>query len=133
MRTERALLRARRQLQWPTGADRVAELPWLIRQVLFEDQVLTHVPALEAAAQNQFEFDLAFLFFSRHCVRIGEVAGAVVANNFKQTLVCSVDVFEFDVKNRIDPVLARQRPETVLPAKSGKDRAVVRHGGTVEI
>src|SRR6266852_560177 len=56
-----------------------------------------------------------------------------MADDFAQGLVAAVDVFEFHVEHRIDPVFAQQGPKAVFPAITGENRAVVLRNLAVKI
>ena len=56
-----------------------------------------------------------------------------MVHDFLQYLVSSVQALIFDVNHRVDPVLARQRSESVLPTEAGEDRAVAPGALAVEI
>src|SRR6266496_481271 len=87
---------------------------------------------MEIAAEDEFQFDLTLFLLAPFRVGIQQVVFAVVSNHFAKRFVAT-DVLKFDVKNGIDPVLAQQRAEAVLPAVTREDRAVVLGHLAVEI
>ena len=69
----------------------------------------------------------------RFGVRLGSVELGVEAHDFLERLVRVRGVFELHVEDRVDPVLAHQRPEAVLPARAGEDRAVAKRVLRVDV
>ena len=122
------------QRQRPAGADRVTELPGIAAgQVLDGDGVLGKIPSLEILRQNQFELEFMIVFLARDGVRVGVIRLAIVAFNFLQNLVCTIDLLVLDIEHWIDEVFVLQHAETVLPAETGEQAAVVESTLAVEI
>src|SRR5271167_3595882 len=130
--TEGALARAGGKLERTADPQCITELPGIARKVLFRDKVFTNVPAVGIAPQNQLELNLALFVPARQPVRDEEVIAPIVANDLSYRLV-GAGVFEFGVEHGINPVLARQWTETVLPAKPSEDRALVLRGLTIKV
>src|SRR5690242_12079703 len=99
---EPAWLGTRGQGKRPAGAKRVPEFPGFSCEILFGDDVLRYVPPFEVAGENQFEFDLSLLLAA--IVACDKVIASIVANDLKQRFVGAVDVFEFEIEDRINPV-----------------------------
>src|ERR1700712_3435159 len=57
-------------------------------------------------------------------VAVEQVCFAVMAHDFQQGLVGAVDVLEFQVQDRVDPVLPPCEPKAILPTKPREQRAV---------
>src|SRR3954467_14499784 len=58
---------------------------------------------------------------------------AVMADDAEQRAVRAVDILKLGVENGIDPVLAKQRTEAVLPTPSGEGGVLVGGGLCVEV
>src|SRR5216683_1303377 len=93
----------------------------------------TEIPALNGSGENQLQFDFVVVFLAGFGIRGEEARLHVVTFAFFQDFVRAILVFVFHVENRIDEVLAFQRPETVLPAESREQGAVAERGLSVEI
>src|SRR5262249_33947078 len=75
---EPAVAASRFQGQWAARADGVAELPRLVLQILFSDEVFGEIPAADIARENQFGFDRALDGLACDVVRNPEVLDAVM-------------------------------------------------------
>src|SRR5260370_23481787 len=95
--------------------------------------VFGEVPTLNGSGENQLQFDFVVVFLASFGIRSEEVRLQVVTFALFQDFVRAILVFVLDVENRIDEVLAFQRPETVFPAKSREQCAVAERGLSVEI
>ncbi len=126
-------VRQRRQRQRAAGAERVAELPDRTRQVFLGDEVGGKVPIRGMAGEDQLGLHLAEALAAGLPVGRRMVGFAVVPDHLEHRLVGAVDVLEFDVEHRVDPVLAQQRPPAVLPAPAGERRAVAMGRLAVEV
>ena len=58
------------------------------------------------ARENELGFEFAFPLEPRVGVGLALVRHAVMADNLLQALVGSVDIGIFDIKHRVDPMLA---------------------------
>src|SRR6185312_14803558 len=112
------------QCQRPADTHGVAEFKGCVPDVLFGDEILRECPTLEVTSQYQFGFDLPLLLGSGFGVQTSQVTFAIIIDDFEQALVGPIDVFEFHVDHRIDPMLAWENSEPILPSIPGKERAV---------
>src|SRR5262249_40521052 len=100
--------------------------------VLLSDEVLTDVPTLELAAENQSQLDLPLGVLAGDAIRLQEVFLAVMADDLAQGFVCR-GVLELGVEDGVDPVLAHQGTQAILPAEAGEDSALLRGRLTIEV
>src|SRR5207244_3512550 len=111
----------------------IAKLPRLVGKILFRDNIFADVPPAKIAAQYKLELHLSLFLAPNLGVRIEEIVLAVMSNHLTQGFVAAVDVFEFHVKNRVDPVFAQKRTKAVFPAITSENGAVVLGGLAVEV
>src|SRR5215471_11322852 len=130
---KRTALGGRLQTEGTASAQRVAELPRLVGQILHGDDVLREVPAFHRARQDELQFDLPFMFAASLRVRTERIGFGVVSDDLLERLVGSVRILVFHVEDRVDPVLALKGSEAVLPLESRKYRAVVERRLAVQI
>jgi hypothetical protein len=123
--TPRAVLGRSREGQRPAEPPRVAELPRFAGQILYGDDVLGDVPTLERAREDELELEFSLALFPADRDRLRMVGFDVVADDFLEHFVGTVDVFVFDVQDRVDRVLVPERAEAVLPAKPGEQRPLI--------
>src|ERR1700730_5702248 len=109
----------------------VAELPECAGKVFFSEEVFREIPAFEGTGENQFEFGLSFLLVA--AVTTEEIGAAVVAYDLEQRFVCAVDVGEFEVEDGIDPELAAERADAILPTETSEQRALACCGLSVKV
>ena len=133
LRAEGAGAAAGSAAQGAGGADGVAELPWLVAQILFGDEVFGDVPVLDVGGEDELEFGLVLVLAAGVAVGSGQVGLAVVADDFEDGLVGAGDVFVLDVEDRVDDVVAHERADAVLDAEAGKDGRILRGGLAIEI
>src|SRR5258708_22351482 len=138
LRAQREVLAAKLAWVWTGGQSqgtaypyRVAELPWVVLDVLLRNKVLRNVPAFKIAAQNQLQLDFSFLFAA--VVSIQKIADPIMSHNFQQRLVSAVDVLKLHVQHRVDPVLLQQGAKTVFKAKPRKHAAFVCGGLRIQV
>jgi hypothetical protein len=106
LRAEVAAVRACFERQRACYAERVAELPRFVGEVLFGDEVFGEVPAFEVAGEDQLALDGGFDDAVALAVVDLEAGDAVVAGDFEDTFVGVGDAFVLDVDDRRDPILA---------------------------
>ena len=82
---------------------------------------------------ERMSFSSASRCLSLRSLRRQGVGAAVVAHDFEQGLIGAVDVFELEIKDGIDPVLAQQWADAVLQPEAGEQRALAGRGLTVEV
>ena len=114
-------------------ADGIAELPWLVAEILFGDEVLRDVPGFEVRGEDQLEFGFVLVLAAGFAVGFGEVGLAVVADDFKEGFVGAGDAFVLDVEDGVDEVFAHQGAEAVFEAEAGEDGGILGGGLAVEI
>src|SRR5262249_5080102 len=112
-------------------ADSISEFPRSTIEVLLEDQILSDCESLEVACEDDLVLQLSLSLSPCDVVGYGEVFLRVVTHHLENGLVGAVDILEFGIENRVDPVGAPKQFETVLPAISGEERALV--GGYLSI
>src|SRR5437588_8591682 len=106
-------------------AQRVAEFKSFVgREVLLHDEVLGYVPVMDVAGED--ELGLQFMGRSSAEFGIGLVEAGGISHHFLLDTRGLVETFIFDVKNWINAVLARQRPEPIFQSPTGKNGAVTR-------
>src|SRR5581483_984694 len=132
LRTEGAFVSAGGESERPADRPGVTELPGIIGEIFFRDDVLADVPAAIVAAQDQLELHFPFFIETRDRITVEEIGHAVVANHFAQRFV-GTGVFEFGIDYGVDPMLSHHGTNAVLPAEAGKNRAVVLSALTVEV
>ena len=96
-------------------------------------EILGNRPALVVAAKDEFRFDLSLLLQPGVGVGLRQIIIPVVVHDFQQCFVCTVDVLELDIQHGVDPALAREQTEAVLPTIAGEQRALGWRSLTVEI
>jgi hypothetical protein len=83
------------QSESAAGAEGVAKLPRLASKIFLGNEIFGNIPCLEIAGEDELEFGLA-LFFA--AIVAGEkVFASVVADDFEQSLVGRVDIFELEI------------------------------------
>jgi len=133
LRAEIAPVRPCRQCQRPTDTDRVAELKRLVPDVLFRNEILRERPTPEVTSQDQFGLDLPLLLRSSLGVQTSQVSFAIIVHDFKQALIRTVNVLEFHVEHRINPMLAGKNPKPILPTVPSKERALACRGLPIKV
>src|SRR5579883_20840 len=133
LRTEIAPLGSRFARERAADPNGVAELERRMPDVLLGNEVLGNRPALVIAAEDQLCFNLPLFLKPRLAVGRCQIIVAIVIHDLEQTLVRPIDVLELDVEDRIDPMLAREEPEAILPPVAGKDRALPSRGLAVKV
>src|SRR5438067_2538423 len=83
--------------------------------------------------KDQFCFKLAFMLQARFTVGGAVTILAVESDDFLQSLIRAVDVFVFNIQNRVDPVFLHEEAETVLKPIPGEERTVVKRFLTIDI
>ena len=112
------------QRQWTAHSHGVAKFPGLICEILFRDHVFRNVPALHVARQNQLQLGFPFLFMA--IIALKKSFAHIVSNYLEQRFIGAIDILEFHVQHRINPMLAEQWAKSVFPPESGKQRTLVR-------
>jgi hypothetical protein len=77
-------------------------------QILFCDEVFGYGPAAIVAAQDQLSLHLPQPLIAGYPIWTIQILLAIVPDQLQKSFVRSVDVFELDIEDRIDPVRARQ-------------------------
>ena len=118
--TEVASLGSRGQCEWTADSYGVPELERGMGHILLDDKILGNSPSFEVAPENELGLQFPLLFASSLIVCNGQIFLGIVIYDLEQSLVGAIDVLEFHVEYRIDPVLAREQSKAVLPAVTGK-------------
>src|SRR5882762_6079171 len=133
LRAEAAPFRRGRQLQGAARADRVAEFPRLIRQILGRDHIFADVPSFEGAGQDEFEFEFVNMLLASYRFRRKKIRCHIVTFHFPKDFVGAVLVYVLNIKDWIDDVFVLKRTKTVFPAYAGEKCAVAKSGLAIQI
>ena len=120
------ILRACGQPQRAASADSITELPGLVRQILFRDEVSGNVPSPVVASQNELGFNFVIAHGPQFGIGPNEVASRIEAHDLLDGFIGVTDVLELDVDDGIHPVFIGQGPESVFPPQASKNCAVVK-------
>src|SRR3979411_3147895 len=77
------------------------------------------------AAQNELGLHFAFFLHAVFRGLSGEIGLSISSHHLQPSPIGTVDVLKLHVKNRVYPMLARQKAKAVLPSISGKHGAVM--------
>jgi hypothetical protein len=107
--------------QGTRDADGVPELPWLVAEILFGDEVFGDVPVFDVGGEDELELGLVLMLTAGIAVGLREVGLAIVADDFKEGFVGAGGVLLLDVEDRVDCVVVHQGAHTVFDAEAGED------------
>src|SRR5256884_9102909 len=125
--------RSRCQGQWMTYSQRITKLPRLVAQILFSNEIFGKVPTFVITRENQFAFNLAFLFHPGSGIGLGMFFLRSKSYYFPESFVGGIDIRELKIEHGIDPMFASQEAKTVFPTEASEKGAVVSSCLTIEI